>query len=356
MLAKVALARRRCDHSIVSLTELGPIGRRLGDAGLAVRSLELGGPWSGAKGLAALTAQVRREQPDIIQGWMYHGNVAATAAQAFGGFPRPLVWNIRQALGMPERDKWLTRRMIALNAWLSGRPDAIIYNSVAGAIDHEALGYRPEKRRLIPNGFDLALFRPSVDARARVRAELGVSDETVLIGLAARLDPLKNHAAFFEAGSAVLERRADVRFVFAGSGMTTDNPELASIPCDQRMRAASHFLGERADMADVTAALDIACNVSLSEGFANTIGEAMACGVPCLVTDAGDSRWVVGETGVLCAGVGSAAIAAALLDMIEAGRDWRMEMGRSARLRVEEHFSIEAIVDQYDELYESLLA
>lgn len=353
MLAKIALARRRCDHSIVSLTELGPVGQRLGDAGLAVRSLELRGPWSGAKGLAALTAQVRREQPDIIQGWLPHGNLAATAVHALAGSTQPLVWNIRQALAAP--DKWLTRRMILLNARLSHRPDAIIYNSLAGAIDHEAVGYRPDKRRLIPNGFDLARFHPSTEARARIRADLGVSDETVLVGLMARLDPLKNHAAFAKAAASILTQQPNVRFVFAGTGMKADNSELASVICDQGFIEASYFLGERADMADLTAALDIACNVSLSEGFANTIGEAMACGVPCLVTDAGDSRWIVGDTGVVCADVGSAAIGAALLDMIEAGREWRVGMGRRARVRIEEHFSIETIVDQYDELYESLL-
>jgi len=116
------------------------------------------------------------------------------------------------------------------------------------------------------------------------------------------------------------------------------------------------LLGERHDIPRVTAAMDIASSSSaFDEGFPNVVGEAMSCGVPCVVTDVGDSAWVVGETGRVVPPRSPEALCAAWLKLVGMGIAARCELGMSARQRIKDQFSIEKIVRQYERIYEEQL-
>jgi len=286
---------------------------------------------------------------------MNHGNMVATLGQLAHGPRVPLMWNVRQTLDAGHHDKWLTRKLIRFNAFISGRPDVIIYNSRAGAAQHEAIGYCADRQRVIPNGFDLDAFSPLAGRRLGVRRALGVREDEILIGLIARFDPWKNHSGFLAACSQIAEAEPKARFLMAGAGMDAGNVQLSQLMQDPKVAARSLMLGTRDDINELTAALDIACNVSHGESFANTIGEAMACEVPCVVTDVGDSSWIVGNTGIVCSSGDAGAVAAALREMIAIGDAARRELGRAARQRIETNFSLPAIVEEYDQAYEQLV-
>ena len=355
MLAKLSLGGGRHEHEVVSLGEIGPIGGQLASEGVSVHALRMGGVAGGIAALPRLVRLVRASRPQIVQGWMNHGNLAATAAHAMAGDGAPaLVWNIRQSLSAPGCDGWLTNRIIRANARLSHRPARILYNSVAGAVDHEAIGYRSEKRRIIPNGFDIDRFLPSPAARATTRRALGVADEDVLIGLVARVDPWKNHAGFLAAAAELRREGRAPRFLLAGKGASSDNRDLLDLVARHGLKDHVLLLGERTDVPALTAALDIACIVSHGEGFPNALGEAMACGVPCVVTDVGDCRAIVGDAGIVCASGSAVDIAAAMARLVDAGGEKRAELGRQARARIERHYSLQAVVAQYDALYEEV--
>jgi len=356
MLMKLVGGGGRHDHSVASLSGMGDLGPALQGAGVEVSATNMRSlsglallPW-----LRGLVGQVR---PDLIQGWMPHGNLAAVLASTVTRRKIPMAWNIRQSLTDLTYERPLTRRLIRFNARLSRRPRSIIYNSVVGAMEHEALGYAPERRHLIPNGFDLARFSPSPVAREQMRQELGIAQDEVAIGLVARFHSMKNHAGFFEAASLVLKQAPFVRFVLAGSGMEASNSELMAMIGDSGVRSRSLFLGNRPDVDRVNLALDLACNVSLhGEGFPNAIGEAMACAVPCVVTGSGDSAAIVADGGLICGDTSSATIAAGMLRLVEAGGDERARLGQIARKRMEDHFSLPAIVARYDDLYDDIAA
>lgn len=352
MLAKLALGGGTHEHVVLSLGAIGPVGEELAAAGIRVHALNVGRRGRNLSGLFAVGGLIDRERADIVQGWMSHGNLAATAAHWLTRRRSPLLWNIRQSLSVPNCDRWTTRRIIAANARLSGRPAAILYNSTQGALEHEAIGYARQKRRIIPNGFDLERFQPSPVARCTMRRDLGVRDDEILIGLIARFDPWKNHEGFFAAASQLMASQPAIRFLFAGSGMTRENPRVVQLMADPRLAERSLLLGDRSDIPAITNALDIACNVSHGEGFPNTIGEAMACAVPCIVTDAGDCREIVGDAGTVCVDKRPPTIAAALSAMIDLGEQGRLHLGRLARERIEHHYSLSAIVARYDALYE----
>jgi glycosyltransferase involved in cell wall biosynthesis len=249
--------------------------------------------------------------------------------------------------------RFLTTLTVRLNALLSPLADVIIVNSEEGKRAHQALGYHSGRMKIIPNGFDLHRFRPDPEARAWLLGELGLGRDSVLIGLVARFDPMKDHATFLRAGALLASREACVHFVLVGKGTTPANVQIRRA-IDSSLESRMHFLGPREDMPRVTAALDIAVNSSAyGEGFSNTIGEAMACGVPCVATDVGDARRIVGDTGFVVAPRDPEAMADAWEKLLGMGRDGRKALGEKARRRIQEAFDIDRVVRQFEDLYES---
>ena len=264
----------------------------------------------------------------------------------------PVLWNIRQTVYDLGRERWLTAKLIRLGARLSSSPAAIIYNSQTSAGQHEDLGYRAEKRVIIPNGFDCQVLRPDEAARKAVRAELGIADDTVLVGLIARYHPMKDHIGFIKAAALVVQSHPQTRFVLAGTGISSKQPELAEAIQQNKLGDRVILLGERSDIPRLNNAFDIGCSASAwGEGFSNSIGEAMACGVPCAVTDVGDSAYIVADSGFVAPPRAPEALASAIGRLVEIGRSGRQQLGAKARQRIETEFSLSSIVQNYETLY-----
>ena len=202
-------------------------------------------------------------------------------------------------------------------------------NSLAGRLDHERLGYRPRRWNIIPNGFDIDLFRPGASGYADSRRSLGLPDDVPLIGLVARLHPMKDHANFIAAAAHLHKLRPEVHFVLVGKGLDTANRNLLNQLGPLGLADHFHLLGERDDIAAITPTLDVATSASAyGEGFPNAIGEAMACGVPCVVTDVGDSAYLVGETGEVVPPRAPAALAGAWHKILSLSDADRQALGR----------------------------
>ena len=209
---------------------------------------------------------------------------------------------------------------------------------------------------MIPNGFDLERFKPDTDARASVRSELAVEPDTLLVGLIARYDPYKDHENFFRAARGVVERLPKVRFVLCGDGVTPQNDAIMDLVRKAGLANSCLLLGRRPDVPRILSALDISCLSSLAEGFPNVVGEAMACGVPCVVTDVGDAREILGPTGLIVAPRDSEALSRALIDLLSMPAEQRRGLGRQARERIELRFSLPRIVSRYEALYDEITA
>src|SRR5258708_5787703 len=298
---------------------------------------------------------MRRLKPDLIQGWMYHGSLAAQVGGAFAGRSVPVVWNIRQSLNGFNYEKRATAAIIRFLARFAKRPAKIIYNSRIAAAQHGAIGYELQDSLVIPNGFMTSLFTPSQDARNSVRVELGIPDETLLIGLVSRYHPVKDHANFLHAAALLLKTHPDVQFVLCGDGVNWVNPFLCKLIDDLKLTERVHLLDQRQDMPRITAALDIATSSSCAESFPNVIGEAMSCGVPCVVTDVSDLLWIVGETGRVVPPRNAQALASAMQELVELGPGGREKLGSSARARVLKHFPLKDIDSLYEPLFDDVL-
>jgi glycosyltransferase involved in cell wall biosynthesis len=351
------LGRERFDPVVVSLRERGTLGDRIESLGTPVYTIDMKPGIPTLASIWRLIRTARQLKPDLIQGWMYHGNLAAQLASITAPQPIPVIWNIRQSLHSLDSEKVGTAAVIKLLAKLSSYPAQILYNSKTSAIHHEELGYKVDKTKIIPNGFDTDLFAPSTAARSSLRTELNLVENVFLIGLMGRYHPQKDHANFLQAAAILLQTRPDVHFVLAGTGITRENIALQDVIKTLGLTKRIHLLGERDDMARLTAALDIASSSSsYGEAFPNVIGEAMSCGIPCVVTDVGDSAWIVGDTGRVVPARDPQALADAWKELIDRGSMDREMLGKQARTRIIEYFSLDPVVAHYEALYKSLLS
>ncbi len=338
----------RFHNHVISLTGESHYGPLLRDAGISVSALGMVPGRPGPSALWNLRRLVRATSPDLIQGWMYHGNLAASLARYFGGRGTRLAWNIRMSREGGAATKGSTNALIRLGARVSTQPDAILYNSIRSRTQHEAEGYARDRGRVMVNGFDTGKWCPDSDAAPRLRQRIGVPPGKRLVGYVARAHPHKDPANLFAAFVRGAARDPASHLVCVGSGLA----EAAPADLD---RSRVSFLGEISDIHRIMPAFDVLCLSSAVEGFPNVIGEAMACAVPCVSTDVGDAARIVGDTGWIVPPGDSTALADALLRALACADDELISRGAAARDRIVSDYSLTAAVAAYDALYTQLL-
>jgi glycosyltransferase involved in cell wall biosynthesis len=345
------LPAQEFEHTVISLTSLGRTGERLRSSGVQVHALQSGWHPLGIAKLAALNSIMKKVHPGLIQGWMYHGNLAAYIAARMSGRRYPMLWNIRHSLDQWTHEKIGLRAVVRLGGRLSTAPQRIIFNASSAAQQHERLGYPQSKACIIPNGFDLQVFSPIKPLRISMRKQLALRSDDVLVGMIARFHPLKDHENFLRAARIVADSNHDARFVLVGKGITSQNGTLMDLVRELRLEKRLMLLGERDDIAHILNALDICVSSSSSEAFPNAVGEAMSCQVPCVVTDVGASGELIADTGILVPPRSHELLASGILQLQRAGAEQRRQRGIAARERIRGHYSNNEIARQYADLY-----
>lgn len=346
--------RAEFEPVVLSLRDHGTMGSRIEEQGIRVLDLDIRGSLPTLNAIWRLRKIMNQVRPEIIQGWMYHGNIASWLAGHMMPGNVPVVWSIHHTIHDLKEEKPTTGLAIRLGARLSSTPCRIIYVATVSARLHERFGYNPSRTVVLPNGFDCDQFRPSTEARAGLRREIGVAEETTLVGMVARHHPVKDHANFLRAAGMLAAQRTRVEFVLVGKGLDPGNGNILQAIGRQGPGLRVHLLGERHDIPYITAGLDIATSSSCSEAFPIVVGEAMACGIPCVVTDVGESSAIVGDTGIVVPPKDSAALAAGWMKLLDLGQEQRVRLGASARQRVVKHYSIASIARQYESMYREM--
>lgn len=289
---------------------------------------------------------VRRERPDVLHSWMSGPNLVANVVR----FLCPMAhvfWCIRCSDQEMILDLDRVGRTINwFERWLSRFADCIVVNSRAGFNYSISRGFPLGKMIHIPNGIDVNGLYPDPHAGEKMRTEWGFTKSERLIGLVARIDPIKGHAVFLKAAARLAQDLPDVRFVCLGNGPTQYREKLQALSRELGLEQRMAWVPSRADVRAIYNALDVVCLPSLSEGFPNVIGEAMACGRHCVVTDVGDSSFLVGDTGVVVPPNDPEALAQGLRQALSVGRSSN-ERGRQ---RILEHFTVSHLADQTEEV------
>jgi glycosyltransferase involved in cell wall biosynthesis len=347
------LEREGFHSNVICLGTMGEVGNRIAKLGVSVHALGLSRMLPNPLAVFRLARTIRNFRPDLVHSWMYHANLLGSLARGIAT-DAPLVWSLRQANLDRSVNRRRTLRIVRACAMLSNRASAIVLCSEASRQPHVEFGYPAEKMQVIPNGFDTDVFRPNSNLRSEVRRELGIACDTPLLGLFGRFDPQKDQRTFIRAASELAQRRPGARFLLCGTDITWQNTGLARWIDEAGIRASCVLLGHRDDIPRLMAALDILVSSSCGEGFSNVIGEAMACGVACVVTDVGDSALVVGSAGRVVPPHDSHALAEACLQVLNMSAEQRQNLAFQARSRVVNNFSLDAVVGAYIRLYDSL--
>ncbi|CAB3860675.1 MULTISPECIES: glycosyltransferase family 4 protein [Achromobacter] len=338
------------EHTVVSLTDEGLYGERLRAAGVAVHALGMKRGRVSLGGFLALRRLIATNRPDAVQTWMYHADLIGGLAARLAGV-RAIAWGIRNSGAHLERSSRSARLVLRACAMLSGSvPRAIVCAAQNAAERHAEKGYRRDRMVVIANGYDLSRYAPDPQARSRVRAAWGLSEDAPVIGCVARWDPLKDHANLLRAVAALVRdgRDAGLRCALIGRDMTEGNAQLGALLDKLDLRDRVVLNGPSDDVPAVMNGLDVHVLSSCAEGFPNVVAEAMACGVYCVVTDVGDAAYIVGDTGVVVPPEQAEALArgieSALGDVAARGRE---RAGEAGRARVLEHFDLARMVQSY---------
>jgi glycosyltransferase involved in cell wall biosynthesis len=289
---------------------------------------------------------MQREKPDVVLSWLYHADLIALIANRLSGH-LPLVWNLRCSYMDFAAYPKTTAMTVKTCARLSALPDAVIANSAEALQSHRHLGYRPRKTAVIPNGFDTARFRPDADAALRLRNLVGANEDDSIVGMVGRYDHMKDHATFLKAAAHALGRWPSLRFVLCGEGVDWNNDELASLIRRHGIANRVWLFGRQQDMPSFMAGLDMLVLSSRGESFPNVLGEAMACAVPCITTDVGAAAGIVADTGFVCRVGDAECLSRGMLRLVSYVAAERERIGRRARKRVQEHYDISTVADQY---------
>ncbi len=345
----------RFDNRVVSLIAPGFMGERLVELGVPVSHLDMRRGVPSFSALFSLVRMIREFRPDLIQTWLYHADLLGlVAALLAAGLSRsvPIAWNLRcsymDLCAYPHTTAWTVKACAVLSRF----PVVIVANSRSAVEYHQSLGYKPKQVEVIPNGVDTARFAPDPEAGPRLRAELSLSEGAMVVGMAARFDPMKDFRTLLSA--LVEPALSGLHLVLCGQGLDSDNQELAAWIARQGLEKRVHLLGHRVDIREILTGLDIYVSCSRGESFPNVVAEAMACGVPTIATDVGASSEVVGESKRVVPVGDDHALAVAMTELVAMSQTERVAIGIEGRQRMKIRFTPQAVVARYEALYSRL--
>jgi len=346
------LDQKKYDISLITLKSGGALEKEFMDIGIPSLSAELNSAAGLFRGFSKIKRLLKNIQPDIVFCWMYHANLIGGLAAKHCGIKR-IYWNIRNS-GLKEIWKMpITSAIIEIGALLSGNiPDLIILNSNQARDNHIRIGYDEFKMRVLHNGINTDDFQPDTKARRFIRKELNVRSTVLLVGMTARFHPQKDHKTFLEAANLIVSKVPNVQFVLCGTNIDESNEKLAAWISEFSLEEKVLLLGERRDMPKVMGALDLLMlSSAYGESFPNVIAEAMSCEIPCVATDVGDSAFIIGDSGLIVPAENPHALGEAAVILLTNNAE-RIKLGKKARIRIQNEFSIETISKEYEKLFE----
>jgi len=278
------------------------------------------------------------DPPDVLYSSGFLTNhLAARAARVLG---IPVVWGVRTS----GRLTWKTTLHMKMGMGLGQEVALTICNSKAGLDTFRAAGYLSSEAVVIPNGIALDRFRPCPEGENPLKRRLGVSSHSILVGLIGRLTPEKDHATFLRAAALASKRLPELVFVCLAAKTPVLTRRLFALSSVPVLKDRLFWIQGGVESEEDTSSLDILCSSSTSEGFANVIGEAMACEVPCVATDVGDSAFILGGTGVVVPPRNPRLLADGLLKLASLSKEERRKLGGRARARIQRKFSLEQMI------------
>lgn len=341
-------------HSVISLTGVGKIGSELQSNGVRVTALGITNPLGVLGAFLRIRNELINSRPDIVQTWMYHADLLGGLAAYSAGIRR-IVWGIRTT-EIKAGGSRITRLIRSLCGILSRQiPMKIVCAANAAREVHEKIGYVPHKMLVIPNGFAVEKLVAAPDQVKVIRDLTGLTSAHRIIGSVGRFNPVKDQYSFVRAAGILARHYSDLRFLMIGRGLDWGNDQLVRWVVETGQADKFVLLGERSDIPVCLAVMNIFCLHSRTEGFPNVLGEAMAMAKPCVATDVGDVSLLLGDAGVLVPPGSPTALANGIQKLLSFSQAQTIEIGISARQKINSYYTMDVVRMRYEELYRELI-
>lgn len=359
VLFRLAAHAKKDQHIVLSMQDGGVFTEKFAAAGVELHCLNMPAGKISPRDFWRLGKKLKQLKPDVVQCWMYHADMIGGLAARLAGV-KPVLWGVRNSgdnLAKSSRSSYMLARYFSWTSYFI--PRLIVVCAELAAKRHQAWGYKASKIRVIPNGYDLSRWQVvSESSRNHLREGLGLAANDEVIAFVARWNPLKDHPNLLSAFAELKTQRPEVKLVLIGEGLSEDNTALMARLEQDNLGVGSDvlLLGRREDVPELMPAFDLHVLASMAEGFPNVVAESMACGVPNVVTDVGDAAFIVGDYGWVVPPKNATALASAVnkaLDFLTTPA--ASEFKEQCRLRVVENFSLEKMIQHYEETWREAL-
>ncbi|MBL8669506.1 MAG: glycosyltransferase [Alphaproteobacteria bacterium] len=312
-------------------------------AGVELRDIGKSGRWQIMGPALRAIRLLREHRAEIVHAFLPPQNALAVALRPFLPGVK-VVLGVRAAVGAEPWESAVLRAAAVVEGKLARFAHLAIANSEPGRTAALERGFPADRTIVVPNAIDTARFVPIPAARSTMRALWGVPAEALLVGIVARIDPVKDHNLFLDAAAAAAARWPELRFAVIGGGPGTLVAALRARAQTLGIADLIAWTGERRDMPQVFAALDLLALTSRNEGFPNVLAEAMACGIPCVTSEVGDAPGIVADSRFVCRSRAPSDVADAWLAALS--RAAAEGPGLAARLRdtIVQRFAADTIV------------
>lgn len=334
---------------IISLTKKGFYGKKLIKKGYKVISLNMKKNIFALLKVIKLIFIINRYNPKVVHTWMYHSNLIGGIAAKLSG-TRKVYWSVHHDY---EYSNFLTFCEMKILTFLSFFiPNKIIFCSKSSKDNHLKNGYNSRIFYIIENGVSLKKYKPNKELRNKIRNKLGINDKCLLIGNISRYHPIKDHDTLLKSLS-VLKSDKNLLFkcVLIGNGLSKDNIKLLQKIKDLNLENNIILYGKSLEIYKLLNAFDLYILSSKSECFPLTLLEAMACGIPCISTNVGDAKEMIGDSGWIIEPEDFKSLAESINNIIKNKflLNYKSQLGIN---RVKNFYSLEKMQSQYKELYE----
>ncbi|WP_351123768.1 glycosyltransferase [Shewanella sp. T24-MNA-CIBAN-0130] len=335
------------EHSVISLTDLGPVGHQLRDLGVDVKALGMRNVLSIPKTLFRLRVELKNLKPDIVQTWMYLadilGGLAAKSLRV-----NNIIWNVRNTnFGLNGLSHTI---LIKVSSVLSKSiPKKIVYVSNSAKDSHELVGYRMEKSIVIYNGFDTENYCYKALEGKSLREEFQFKNSDVVFCSVGRYAVSKDHLTLIKAIKIAIKSNKNIKVLMVGLNVDNSNATLV----DAIGNDTSYFClaGQRNDIPSVFSGVNAFCLHSITEGFPNVLGEAMSSGLPCITTRAGDAELILNNKDYTVNIKDVDDLAEKIINMSLLSLDQRVKLGKRNRVLVLDKYSLNNVFEKYKSLY-----
>lgn len=329
-------------HEVISLIDEGILGEKIINEGIKIHILNIS---KSNFFVSLLKARKICEDFDIVNTWLYHADFLGYIISKIL-LNKKLIWNIRHSNLDKGVNKKRTLFIVKINSFLSEKVNSITYNSHKALETHFSFGYKNKNNIVIPNGFELYKFKYDANKRETIRKEFCINDECKVLITVGRWDVQKDYHTLIKSLNEVKKKYSNFKIIMVGTKLDKNNSELESLINKYDLNENMILLGQRNNVNELLSVADCYISSSIGESFSNSIGEAMACELSCIVTDVGDSKYIVGETGVVVPAGDYLELASKIYEFCLKQKNVKNIKGRE---RIIEKYSIESKVMEFED-------